>query len=192
MNYEAAKLFILQKLERELDPELTYHGIHHTLDVLAVAEELCQLEGIRGDEVTLVQTAVLYHDAGFTMGNKNHEVNGCEIARQTLPGFGYGESEISRICGMIMATKIPQAPENHLEQIICDADLDYLGRDDFFPIGNTLFAELRAFNVLHSGEEWNRLQIRFLEAHQYFTRTNIQRRGPKKQAYLEELKSLFL
>lgn len=34
MDYHAAKAFILDKLERELSDKLTYHGLHHTLDVL--------------------------------------------------------------------------------------------------------------------------------------------------------------
>ena len=32
---------------------------------------------------------------------------------------------------LILATKVPQKPKNKLEKIICDADLDYLGREDF-------------------------------------------------------------
>ncbi len=41
MNYHAAKAFILDKLEKELSNKLTYHGLHHTLDVLYITEELC-------------------------------------------------------------------------------------------------------------------------------------------------------
>ena len=63
---------------------------------------------------------------------------------------------------MIMATKIPQSPRNGLEEIICDADLDYLGRDDFYEIGATLFEELKAYNVLQNEREWNRIQVKFL------------------------------
>ena len=35
------------------------------------------------------------------------------------------------------ATKIPQTPLTKLEEIICDADLDYLGREDFFEISRS-------------------------------------------------------
>ena len=47
MNYHAAKAFIVDKLERELSADLTYHGLHHTLDVLRVTEELCLMEAIQ-------------------------------------------------------------------------------------------------------------------------------------------------
>ena len=163
MNYHAAKAYIINKLARELSPKLTYHGIHHTLDVLAVTEELCYLQSIPPYEQMLLKTAALFHDSGFTVHNKNHEALGCEIARDNLPGFGYSTQEIDRICGMIMATKIPQSPQNLLEATLCDADLDYLGREDFYPIGKTLFHELRTYNVLQTEEAWNRLQVKAWE-----------------------------
>lgn len=190
MNYHAAKAFILDKLRRELPGKLTYHGVHHTLDVLLITQELCLLESVGPYEALLLRTAALFHDSGFTVNNVNHETISCQIARDHLPRYGYAPAEIERICGMIMATRIPQTPNNFLEQIICDADLDYLGRDDFYDIGATLFEELKAFNILKTEEDWNRLQVRFLENHQFFTTTNLERRTARKQVYLEELRKL--
>jgi predicted metal-dependent HD superfamily phosphohydrolase len=190
MNFHAAKAFILDKLESELSNQLYYHGIHHTLDVLYTVEELCYYEKVTPYEEMLLKTAALFHDSGFTISAQEHERLGCGIARDHLPRYGYKPQEIERICGMIMATKIPQTPNNELEQIMCDADLDYLGRDDFYDIGRTLFEELKASNVLTSEEAWNRIQVSFLEQHSFFTHTNRKRRAPKKQRYLSELKEL--
>lgn len=190
MNYHAVKAFILDKLERELSDKLTYHGLHHTLDVLSTTEELCYFEKVPPYDSLLLKTAALFHDAGFTVSNVSHETLGCDIARQHLPLYDYTLAEIEQICGMIMATKIPQTPHSYLEQILCDADLDYLGRDDFYSIGATLFQELKTYNVLQSEEAWNRLQVNFLEKHHFFTKTNRRRRTPQKQHYLQELKSI--
>lgn len=190
MNYHAAKAFILDKLERELSDKLTYHGLHHTLDVLSTTEELCYFEKVPPYDALLLKTAALFHDAGFTVSNVSHETLGCDIARQYLPLYDYTFAEIEKVCGMIMATKIPQTPHSYLEQILCDADLDYLGRDDFYSIGATLFQELKTYNVLQSEEAWNRLQVNFLEKHHFFTKTNRRRRAPQKQHYLQELKSI--
>lgn len=190
MDYRAAKAFIIDKLKRELSANLTYHGLHHTLDVFDVTKELCDIEAISARETVLLKTAALFHDSGFTINNKEHEMLGCQIAKQELPKFGYSATEIDQICGMIMATKIPQNPQNHLEAILCDADLDYLGRDDFFSIGNTLYQELKAYNVLQNEEAWNRLQVSFLEKHNFFTPTSLERRARKKAVYLDQLRSL--
>ena len=187
MNYHAAKAYIINKLDRELSPRLYYHGKHHTLEVLKNAEELCRLEGIGEEDTLLVKTAALYHDAGFTATHVEHEQLGCALAEQTLPGFGYSNEHISAICGMIMATKIPQSPSNHLEEILCDADLDYLGRNDFSRIANTLFRELQTLGIVDDPNAWNRIQINFLRSHHFFTATTIARRNASKQCHLEAL-----
>ena len=88
-----------------------------------------------------------------------------------------------------MATRVPQQPHNHLEQILCDADLDYLGREDFLEIGSKLFLELQVYGIINDEKEWDRLQVRFLEQHHYFTQTAISTRKEKKDFYLAEIKA---
>ena len=191
MDYRAAKKFILDKLSTELSDKLMYHGIHHTMDVLKMASEICEKEGVKGRELTLVKTAALFHDSGFIKDkHAGHEAEGCILVRRHLPGYGYSEEDIEVICGMIMATKIPQSPNNHLEEIICDADLDYLGRQDFYKIGNSLFEELQAYQILQDEQSWNRLQVNFLSAHKFYTTTNQEIREPVKLRYPQDLKEL--
>ncbi len=191
MQFENAKKFIVDKLKVELPEHLSYHSVGHIKDVYNSAERIAVEEGISGEEMTLLLTAVLFHDSGFLVQQKDHESISCEIAREFLPGFDYSEDEIQQICGMIMATKVPQKPHNHLEEIICDADLDYLGRDDFFTIGNRLFSELRVYGMIQSELEWNQLQVRFLESHHYFTKTAMRLRNDSKNAHLQSIKSLI-
>jgi hypothetical protein len=191
MNYRAAKQYILEELDRDLSPLLFYHGVHHTKDVLRMATSIGKREGVKGRDMILLKTAALYHDAGF-LKNKHagHEEEGCRIAQMELPRFEYSPEEVHTICGMIMATKIPQSPHNLLEEIICDADLDYLGREDFYHIGSTLFKELQAYQLIGDFESWNRLQVSFLSAHHFHTDTNHRLREPVKTHYLQELRDL--
>jgi predicted metal-dependent HD superfamily phosphohydrolase len=188
MNFHAAKAYILDRLERQLSDQLTYHSLSHTLDVFHTTDELCDLENINPYERLLLKTAALYHDSGFLIDNVNHEELGCQIVQEHLPRYRYTNGEIKTIQSMIMATKIPQSPKNHLEQVLCDADLDYLGRKDFYGIGNTLFQELKAYNVLQDKIAWNKLQVKFIEAHNFFTSSNQYRREQQKQEYLQQLR----
>ncbi len=191
MDYRAAEAYILHRLQTELSKCLLYHGLEHTLDVLRAAEALCHSEAVRGRDLLLVKTAALFHDAGFVHDrHAGHEQEGCRIAQQALPHFGYTSADVEAICGMIMATRIPQTPHNLLEAILCDADLDYLGRDDFYRIGRNLYQELTAYGLLDGEVAWNRLQVSFLSAHRYHTRTNLALREPVKQLHLEELRQL--
>jgi len=111
------------------------------------------------------------------------------LAREILPKYGYTQEQIDVIDGLIKATEIPQTPNTHLQQIMCDADLDYLGRDDFFTIGNTLYDELCMYGLLQTENDWNKLQVRFLEGHHYFTDSAIKLRKGKKDEHLALVRS---
>lgn len=187
MNYEKARQFILEKLEKELPQNLHYHSIHHTIDVCDAVERIGLLENISSEEIILVKTAALYHDSGFIYQYLKNEPVGVEIARKSLPEFNYSDQEIDLISEIIMATQIPQTSKNLLEEIMCDADLDYLGRDDFHPIADSLKQELMEHQMVKSDKHWDEIQISFLTQHKYFTKTANRLRNNKKQDNLNEV-----
>lgn len=181
---------VTSKLRENLPAHLTYHSLAHTLDVMEQAQKIAVSEGITSPEdLLLLKVAALYHDSGFTISEQDHEALGCEIVRQELPQFGFTAQQIEKTCHLIHATKIPQSPHTLLEKVLCDADLDYLGRDDFQETAGKLYQELKHSKKLSSEEEWNMLQLRFLESHRYFTRTARQKREKQKQAHLQALKA---
>jgi len=188
MDQRAAEKFVLGKLKADLPKERTYHCFEHTRDVYDAAVAIAQHEGINGEDLDLLRTAALFHDSGFILQNLDHEEASCTIVRESLPRFGYNKAQVEYICAMIMATKIPQSPRDKLSRILCDADLDYLGRPDFFHIGGSLFEELKSYGVLSTEREWNELQLRFIEKHRYFTPTNKRTREPVKQVHLEQVR----
>ncbi|HMI06330.1 MAG TPA: HD domain-containing protein [Flavobacterium sp.] len=188
MQFQKAKNYISSRLRKELPKHLYYHSVSHVKDVYDSARRIAVSEGIKGEDLKLLLIAAMYHDCGFIIQAKDHEQISCDIAKENLPQFDFTEAQIEKICGMILATKLPQEPKNLLEEIICDADLDYLGRDDFFTIGNKLFLELQVYGIISNQKEWDTLQIRFLEQHHYFTPTAIDSRKPQKEKYLSILK----
>jgi uncharacterized protein len=185
---ELLRAYVTDSLKKNLSQSLKYHGLHHTLDVVNSSLHLAQLEGITDPkELLLLETAAWFHDIGFISTFYGHEEESCKIAEQVLPNFGYSNSEISIIKNLIMATKIPQNPKNLLEKILADADLDYLGRDDFEKISETLFMELKEKMIVQDLFEWNKIQIRFLSAHKYWTKSASKLRESKKNERLKFL-----
>lgn len=185
MNIRKLKIFIFDKLRAELPQKLSYHGLHHTMDVLNVCNQYIRRLKLNGTDAYLLRTASLMHDVGIIWAYSGHEQASAEYARQILPEYGYKKQEIERVCSMILSTCIPQQPKNICEQILCDADLDYLGRKDVFPISQTLYNEFLAYRVVQDEESWDRLQVNFLRKHQYHTDFALRYRAPKKQIYLE-------
>lgn len=187
------KAHVIDKLEKGLSPALTYHNAAHTLDVLKQAVDIAKYEGIDNEnDLGLLKISALYHDVGFLKIYKGHEEISCEVAGKELFEFGFSKEQIEKICGMIRATKIPQQPQSFLEEIICDADLDYLGRNDFFKIGAGLYKEFIDQKIVSDESSWNALQVGFLESHHYFTATSRQRRQKQKEIHLEAIKEKLL
>lgn len=189
IKFDDLEVFMLDKLERELPKYLYYHNLKHTIDVGIQSEILGRGEGISDEEMLLLKTAALFHDSGQSIQTNGHELIGTKIASEILPKFGYSLEQITAINEIIMATKLPPEPKSLLQRIICDADLDYLGRSDFIPVSNMLYKELHEQNLIGSINDWNKLQVKFLSIHQYFTETGNKLREVNKQTQIERLKS---
>jgi uncharacterized protein len=180
---------VIAKIKNGLHSNFTYHSLEHTLDVFKQTQQIAARENISDDEsLFLLRLASLYHDTGFLHTYAGHEERGCELAKEELPGFGVSDEQIEKICGMIRATKIPQSPKNKLEEIICDADLDYLGRDDFDLISNNLYKEFTEFGIVKDYDQWMKMQVGFFESHHYFTDSSRAIREPMKQGQLKKIK----
>jgi len=182
---------VLDKLEMDLPGYLFYHNVKHTVDVVTEVELIGWAEGCSDEEILLLKTAALFHDAGHIIAYDNHEFYGTQLVKEMLPEFNYTSEQIDRICAIIMSTKLPPEPTNLLENIICDSDLDYLGRSDFIPVSNTLYEELKAQNKIGSLNDWNKIQVKFISGHQYFTRTARSLREVHKQLQIERIQSLI-
>jgi uncharacterized protein len=180
--------YAMGRLESELAPRLVFHSVWHTRDdVVPAVERFAEMEGVIGDDRLLLLTAAYFHDLGFVELRTGHEVVSIRIAREVLPSFGYQPHQIDVIENIIRATKLPQTPHTLLEQIMADADLDALGRDDYFPRNLLLRQELINFNLPSTLEEWDEIQLSFLEAHHYFTQAAINLRGPAEKRHIEIL-----
>lgn len=182
---------ILDKLERELPDYLFYHNVKHTVDVVTEVELMGWAEGCSDEEILLLKMAGLFHDAGHTISYDEHEFYGTEMVKKYLPEYNYSEEQIITICETIMATRLPPKPKTLLQKIICDADLDYLGRSDFIPVSNTLYDELKAQNKIGSLNDWNKLQVKFISGHHYFTKTAQSLREVNKQKQIDRIQSLI-
>lgn len=191
LRYDDLEESILTKMENELPKNLYYHNLKHTIDVITEVEIIGRKEGITEAEMLLIKTAALFHDTGFILSYNDHEDYSVKLARHILPQYKYSEDQINEIASLIMHTKHPPQPKTSLEMIICDADLDYLGRTDFIPVSGNLYRELKEYGKIKSIDDWNRLQIKFISNHQYFTKTARNMRDVNKNKQLEKLRELI-
>ncbi len=180
----------LEILNSKLSKDLYYHCVHHTLDVLKVINQYIKREKINVQEAMLLRIGVLMHDIGYTVSINDHELRGIEIAEKLMSQFEFSKDHIEIVKGLILSTRVPQKPKNKLEKMICDADLDYLGRPDFYKIGDLLYKEMKAYSNIENKNDWNKVQIKFLEAHQYHTDFARKNRQPHKEKRIKELQRM--
>lgn len=191
LNIEGAIQHAHERLRAELPTTLYYHSLAHTRDdVLPAAERFATLSAVSGLRLQLLRVAAWYHDIGFVHQRSDHETIGAQIASESLPLFGFQAQHIRQIVGMIQATKLPQTPHTLLEQLLADADLDVLGRDDFSVRNQALRAELAHVGTTFADIQWYGQQYAFLHRHQYWTHAAREVRDLGKQhnlAYLAQL-----
>lgn len=187
INYYKAERYIMKVLETGLSKNLFYHSIAHTQDVVSAVERLALAENVTDEGLFLLKSAATYHDAGFVEKYDNNEPIGARLADEILPKYGYTPEHIIKIKELIYVTEIPHKPKNKLEEIICDADLDYLGRDDFHEIANKLRDELKEHGKIETNKQWDEIQVQFLKKHKYFTKTAKKTRNKKKELNLQEV-----
>ena len=165
--------------------------LSYTIDVTTEVELIGWAEGVPESDILLLKVAGLFHDTGMIKVDKGHEEVSCEYAQEILPSFGYTQEKIDKIKRIIMATKLPHTPSDILEAVIQDSDLDYLGRTDFIPVSNLLYKEIVERNgSTMTINQWNKIQIKFISNHQYYTKTAQSLREINKQSQIERLKEL--
>jgi len=187
-NYDFVFIKLEDYLLKNLSENYTYHSIDHFRDVVYQVERIAKKEKIKKDLINDIKLAAWLHDIGYIWSPYQHEKISANYAEILLKSLKYPESKIKMIKGMILATQLPQKPKNILEEIICDADLDYLGRSDYTEISDKLRMELELDTKI-TDLKWLRIQENFLKSHRYFTTTSQKQRTKNKHKQLKKIES---
>ena len=160
---------IHKDFSEKLDKKYLYHNLDHTKRVVKSAIKIGASYDLSDDQWKVLLTACLLHDFGFIKSHINHEETGADIAESILTEYGYNQEQIKSVKSLILVTKAIAIPNNNLESIIRDSDLEYLGSNNFEIISEKLKEEWVACNVVSSEEEFYKLQLDFLINHQFHT-----------------------
>jgi len=192
MEIDKIRDFIINELTHKSLDDCYYHGTDHSLEVERACIEIAKTEkSLTAKEIELLSVAALSHDIGHVVSMDNHEVLGCNFINNIMPDFGYSQEDISLVRSLILATKFPHKPKTLLENIICDADLSYIGTDKYNCQANKLKKELAELhnNKFEDEREWIQFQISFLEKHTFFTEYARKNYNPTKQLIIKTLKN---
>jgi len=172
---------------------LYYHQYDHALDVMERAVELWKKEWLDDEKLEILALAWLFHDTGFVIQYDKNEPIWAKIAKNYLRWMLYPEEKIEIIEKLILATDPSYTVwDDILEQIIKDADLDNLWRDDFMDKFNNIQKELEYIkNIKTKDPNWIHWTIAFLENQKFSTKTQEDERNEKKQKNIDLLKEML-
>ncbi len=166
---EALIELVYKDLSNKLDSKYHYHNLHHTKRVINSAEEIGNHYNLSRDDWRDLLTACLLHDYGFIKSHIDHEEIGAQISKEILPGYYFSDDHIESISSLILITKVAEKPSNLLESIIRDADLEYIGSDDFEKISEYLKKEWLECGVVDNENQFYKIQYEFLLSHNFYT-----------------------
>ena len=184
--------YVRELFRDELPAGIKYHNADHTLHstkgVVAVANNLAKLENVSELDRELIIAAAYFHDTGYIREYEKNEPIAARMAGRILKLIGYKPEEIEKVQKMILATDPDVEPKTHVEKILCDADLDNLGREDFFQLDERL-REGRGMRGIDVSDDvtWYRNTLEFLGKHQYYTESQNKLREKGKQKNTREL-----
>ncbi|WP_183559728.1 Pycsar system effector family protein [Mucilaginibacter sp. SP1R1] len=186
---EEVKHYVISYFDVHHDPELIYHNLKHTKDVVASATQIANHYQLSDEDFFIVISAAWFHDTGYFTDKSDHETKGADVASHLLKQHKVETPVIDKITACILATRMPQKPSNLLEEILCDADLFHLGTDDFKDKSKLMRKELEACRHQEIGKDaWRTENIAFLQAHHYFTDYCRLLLNDQKAKNLEKLK----
>jgi predicted metal-dependent HD superfamily phosphohydrolase len=170
-----------------------FHSLQHTQHVVKACEEIGGHYQLADDDMLALLIAAWFHDTGYSTGTAiNHEANSISIAREFLTQRGVDEALLTKVTGCIAATRMPQHPNNQLEEIICDADLYHLGTEEASKQSKALRQEINFTKNVHiSKSDWARTNIYFMQQHHYFTAYAKEKLGPVKQDNIKRLRKKY-
>ena len=83
---------------------------------------------------------------------------------------------------------IAREPKTHVEKILCDADLDHFGREDFFKLDGKIREGRRGRGIDVSDElKWYKGTLEIITKHQYYTESQKKLREEQKQKNINKL-----
>ena len=160
---------VFSDLSNKLDSKYHYHNLHHTKRVIKSAQEIGDFYNLSRDDWRDLLTACLLHDYGFIKSHVDHEETGALMSKDILPEYYFSDDHIDTISSLILITKVAEKPSNLLESIIRDADLEYIGSNDFEKISEYLKKEWTECGVVKNDSQFYKIQYEFLLSHNFYT-----------------------
>lgn len=205
--------YVLSLLKDTKENGYCFHNLDHTLEVYERAIYICNKENINDELSELVKLWALFHDTGFLYQYDNNEpmarnllekfskkkdwgfqerLNFSPLVNDFLMYYNYPHDKLEIVNNLILATMPYLKPNNILESIIKDSDMDNVWREDFFEKWSLIRQELKNIKwIEYTDLQWAKNVYSLMRNFQYWTTTQINERWKKYWENMETLKIMI-
>jgi predicted metal-dependent HD superfamily phosphohydrolase len=186
---EKAASTVRSLLQRDLPAWSVYHGLSHTIETVHTCKELALDSALDAGDLEILLIAAWFHDTGYLEGAEGHEDRSVARATEFLRSNGGGEATIAKVVSAILSTRMPQSPGSLIEEILCDADVSHVGREDFLAKSELLRKEMEGrLGRSYEDGDWYRFNLAFLEKHSFHTTQARARLGVRRRENITLMK----
>lgn len=179
--------YIKDFFAEHIRPEYVFHDLDHTVQTVAAVRMIGEGFQLDSRDMLVVELATWFHDTGYSDGPIEHEARSCVNAERFLRGK-VGDDEVQSVLGCIRSTKVPQQPNNLIEQIICDGDLSHLGMEIYWDRTGKFRQELiLTRKSVMSEQEWVDFELNFMLNHSYHTAVANELFNKRKAKHIQQL-----
>ncbi|GAB2457735.1 hypothetical protein GCM10011375_06630 [Hymenobacter qilianensis] len=184
-----AKAYITTLFEEKLPKQLVYHSLKHTNLTVKEVRALGAASELDESDQEALELAAWFHDTGYIDTYDGHEYRSMERAGEWLQAQGYPADRIAVVQDLIRATHRDEPRETEMQQILVDADLCSLGREDFSASGELMRAEWETIlGRSYSNTEWAEIQLDFLVASKFRSQAAKERYGEQYKQNIKDQK----
>lgn len=182
--------YVLDFFAKNLCQQYCFHNESHTYSVVSAVKEMSFHYDLNEEDRFILIAAAYFHDLGYAKGGSiSHEERSAEMADDFLRGESVDPILIEKVKKCILATRMPQNPNNLLEEILCDADLFHLGTPVFLERNKLMQQEAEKVcgGKIDKGF-WRNATIKLFENHNYKTTYAQEKLNSGKKENFENLK----
>ncbi len=147
-----------------------FHNYNRTISIVRACDALANDADAGGQESKLAHLASWFLEIGYNADYLNPQEKSAKLATDYFRSKGLDEEKIVTIQEAILLTKVPQQPISLISQLVCDASAYHFADKSVQTLIDDLRKESKSVLKLeYSNEAWINENIKFFNAHAYFT-----------------------
>ena len=182
----------LSFLEKNLGKRYTYHNQAHTLEVCNAVKLFAEHTELPPETYAALRIAAIFHDFGYLERSFDNEKLALPYIQDFGRQFGIAESILLAANDMILETTFPYQPSSAAGKLLCDADIEYIGRECFIEQAELFRKELSSDNIVYTERDWWSFELKFLQENTFFTPIVQSLRNAGRLRNLEKVRQLLL